>query len=56
MARAWIWGYNILLKVDKKNPKYGKDETKEKGVCYFKLLNKTCYNDLILAQEDTVYF
>ena len=56
MARSGIKGYDTLLTGDKKNSADDADETKDEGVSALKLLNKKAYNELILAQEDTVCF
>ena len=56
IAGARIKGYDTLLKGDNKIPKYDADKTKDKGVSELNFLNKTAYNNLILAQEDMVSF
>ena len=50
MERSGIKGYNVLLTGDNKNPADDADKTKEKLVSYLKFLNKTAYNEFILAQ------
>ena len=48
-------GYGITLRVTMKTPNYiAKDKAKEDAI--LKQLNKNSYNDLILAQYDTVCF
>ena len=53
---AVIRGYNTLLTGDKKILKYDTDQAKDKRVSESNFLNKTAYNELILAKEDTIYF
>ena len=50
MARSGIKGYDVLLTDDSKITAYDKDKTKERGVSDLELLNKTAYNELILAK------
>ena len=50
MERSGIKVYNVLLTGDNKNPADDADKTKEKLVSYLKFLNKTAYNEFILAQ------
>ena len=52
--RAEIKGCDVLLTGDKKI--LADDTDEKKGVSDLKLLNKTAYNELIPAQEETVYF
>ena len=50
-------GYNILVKGDTKILVDDTRETKDKGVtATLNFLIKTAYNEIILAQEDTVCF
>ena len=48
-------GYDTLLLSDNKTLVNDSD-IKYEGITEYKFLNKTAYNELILAQEDTVYF
>ena len=54
MAGYGIKGYYVIITGDKKILTYVTGETKEKEVAAIKLLNFTAYNELIIAQEDTV--
>ena len=56
VARVGIKRYHVLLTGAKTIPADDKDKTKEKEIDKLKILNFTAYNNLILAQEDTVYF
>ena len=56
MARSGIKEYHVLITGNKKIPEDDADKTQEKDIAAPKLLNFTAYNDLIHAQEDTVYF
>ena len=49
MTGAGIKGHETLLTGDKKILSDNADKTKPKGVSKSKLLNKTAYNELILA-------
>ena len=53
ISRPGIKICDVLITGDKKD--YSK-ETKLKVVSELKLLNKTAYNELVLAQEDMFYF
>ena len=54
MERAGIKVYHFLLTGAKKIPADDADERKEKEISALKLLYVTAYNEIILAQEDTV--
>ena len=56
MTRSGIKGYNALLTGDKKILSDESYKTKYEVVTELKLTNKAAYNNLILAQEDMVYF
>ena len=57
MERVVIKGYDILPKGDKVTLADNADKKNDNGVtATLKLLNKTSYNKIILAQEDTIYF
>ena len=54
--RAEIKGYHVLLTGAKKIMVDDAKKTKEKEIATLKLLRLTSYNELILAQEDSVFF
>ena len=54
LARVGPLGYNIILRGPLKSGGNEEEKTKEDAV--LKQLNKNAYNDLILAQGDTVCF
>ena len=56
MEGSGMKGYDVLLKGVRKILEDHKYETKEKWFSELKLINKTAYKDLILAQEDTICF
>ena len=56
MAKSVMKGYHVLLECAKEILADVRDKTKEKEVSELKLLKFTAYNELILAQEDTVCF
>ena len=57
MARAVNKRYYIVLTGDAETLTDSAEETKDNGVmATLNLLNKTGYNKLILAQEDTICF
>ena len=56
IAKSEIKGYHVLPTGAKKIPADDADKTKEKEIDALKLLNFTAYNELIIAQEDTVCF
>ena len=57
MERSVLKGYNILTTGDAGIPVDNEDETKDIVVtATLKLLNKTAYNRLVLAQEDMICF
>ena len=56
MEGSGIKGYHVLLRGAKKIPADDVDETQEKEISSFKLLNLIAYKELILAQEDKVCF
>ena len=55
MEGSGIKGCDVILTGGNIIPEYDADETKEKGFSDLKFLNKTVYNELILAKEDAVY-
>ena len=55
-GKSWNQAINVLLTSDKKILADDADKMFLEGVSELKLLNKTSYNELILAQEDTVCF
>ena len=50
MEISGIKEYDVLLTVDKKILAYDANKTNIEGVSELNLLNKTAYNELILAQ------
>ena len=56
MARYVIRVYNVLIIGGWKILEDDADKTKVKVISELNLINKTAYNELILAQEDMVYF
>ena len=55
LARAGQLGYSIILRGTVKTPEENEDvKTKENDI--LKQLNKNSYNDLVLAQDETVCF
>ena len=56
VERYGINGYDVLITGDKNILEYDAYKTKVKEIYEMKLLNNTYYTDMILAQEDTVYF
>ena len=56
MARSGIKIYHVLLTGAKKIPADGAYKTEGKGVSALKILSFTAYDELILAQKDTVWF
>ena len=55
-TRHGIKGCDNLLTSDKKILADDADETKYKGISELKLFYRTDYNNMILAQEDKVFF
>ena len=56
-GKSWNQGIQYTTnKGDKKSPADNVNKTKENWVSDLKFLNKTAYNELILAQKDTVCF
>ena len=55
-AGSGIKVYHVILTGAKKIPANDAEKTKEKENSALKLLKFTAYNEIILAQEDTVYF
>ena len=55
LARAGQLGYDIILRGTAKKPTENLEEN-TKGDAILKKLKKNAYNDLILAQDDTVCF
>ena len=55
MAWYWIKGYHLLITGSKKIQKDEADKTKDKNSA-LKLLNFTSCSELMLTQEDTVWF
>ena len=55
-SRSGIKGNHFLVTNAKKIRADDSDKKKEKEIAALKLLNFTEYNELILAQEDTVCF
>ena len=56
MTRSGIKGYHVLLPGAREIPANNADKTKVKEISSLKLLNFTTYNNLILTQEETVFF
>ena len=56
MTRSGIKGYHVLLPGAREIPVNNADKTKVKEISSLKLLNFTTYNNLILTQEETVFF
>ena len=56
MAGTVIKGYHVLLTGAKTISADEKEKRKDKEISELKVLNFTVYNDLILAQDDTVCF
>ena len=55
LSRSWLRGYNVILRDAVKTP-VDNEEEKIKEDDMLNQLNKNAYNDLILAQDDTVFF
>ena len=56
MKIALIKGCNTLLTDDNKIPSDEADKTKDESVTALKFINNIDYNEMIIAQEDTVCF
>ena len=56
MAISGSKGYDVQITGAKKILADDANKTKKKDIAALQLLNFTAYNDLILAQEDTVCF
>ena len=56
MEEARIKGYHFLLTVAKKILADDEDKIQEREIAELKLLNLTAYNEIIIIQEDIIYF
>ena len=56
MEGAGIKGYYVLLTIYKTITDDDKDEIQDKEISELKLINITAYNELIIAQEYTIWF